>query len=296
MASYEMRSQRKIRQLFTKTRVTVDPRFDERTMRDTLKALDQSDETRKSAPHEPKRWSIAMNSKTTKIAVAAAILMAVLGAIHFLGGSPDGTSVVLAQAAKKMEAIHSYACRMASWQKSDDGSAEEISMQLWHSNEYGFRMEQQRDGDATLTVCMLNESNEGIRIWPQKKNYIRVPVSDEERAIMSAQENDPREWVHLFLTADYRSLGRDVIDGVTVEGVEVNDMSVTRKASDPSVTDYAARLWIDVETQLPVRIEEEYTRGAVRSGGGSDQFEWNPDLTTTDLEPDIPADYVNLAE
>ena len=241
-----------------------------------------------------------MNSRTTKIAVAAAILVVALAGIHYLGGAPDGTSIVLAEAARNMETISSYTCRMTSWRRPDQGDdnaapTDESTMRLWYSNELGFRMEQHRNGEPMLTVCMLRESNEGIRVWPQRKNYVRTPVSEEDHATMDAQEQDPREWVRLFMTADYRSLGRDVIGGVTVEGVEINEMGVTRNAS-AQIGDYAARLWIDVESRLPVRMEEEYTLDSVPSGGTMDQFEWNPNLSTADLEPDIPADYVNLAE
>ncbi len=239
-----------------------------------------------------------MSSKATKIAVAAVLALAVLTGIAFLGGSPDGTSVAWSQVAQNMETIHSYTCNMTSWQKPTDGSAgSEKTMQFWYSNDYGFKMEQSRGGEPTLTVCMLRESNEGIRLWPQKKNYVRAQLSEEDRGMLAPVDMDPRQWVGLFMDAEYKSLGRDVIDGVTVEGVEITDPGVIRKsAGDGSITDFAARLWVDVQTQLPMRLEEEYTYNGMRGGGGAEGFQWNPNLTTADLEPDIPADFVNLAQ
>ena len=292
-----MRSQREIRGLFARSRVTVDSRLDERTMHDVHAALDTI-ETPESAPGEPKIWRITMSKRATKIAVAAAVVLAVLTGIAFLGGSPDGTAVAWAEVARNMETIHSYTCSMTSWQEPADGSAKsEKTMQFWYSNEYGFKMEQSRAGVPSLTVCMLRESNEGIRLWPQKKNYVRAQLSEEDRAMMAPVDMDPRQWVRLFMDAEYKSLGRDVIDGVTVEGVEITDPRVIRKsAGDGSITDFAARLWIDVQTQLPIRLEEEYTYNGMRGGGDAEKFQWNPSLTAVDLEPDIPADFVNLAQ
>ena len=110
-----------------------------------------------------------------------------------------------------------------------------------------------------------------------------------------AQKMDPRDWVQRFAEADTTSLGKRAADGVETEGVETSDLGVIRSVST-GCEDYAARLWIDTQTQLPASIEEEYTMGATRTGGGADQFEWNPGLTAADIEPEIPTDYANRAE
>jgi hypothetical protein len=239
-----------------------------------------------------------MKVRITKYAAAVVIILAVLVGIHLLGGSPDGSSIAWAQVTKNMQAIRSYTCRMTSWQRPVDAESaqtKEVSMQFWYSDKYGFRMEQYTDGELSLIVCMLRETNEGMRVWPKEKKYIRTQITDEERAIMNTQEMDPREWVRLFQTTDYKSLGQDVIDGNTVEGVEVNEPGAIRKSSgQSSIEDFVARIWVDVESELPVRLEEEYTYNSVRGGGGADQFQWNVDITMVDLEPDIPDDYMRL--
>lgn len=241
-----------------------------------------------------------MNNRLTKLAVAAAILIAVPLGLHFLGGSADGTSVVLAQAAQKMETIDDFTCRMTSWRApaeagADPQTREEMTMKLWYSNEYGFKMEQYAGGELILVECFLRQTSEGVRIWPQKKAYVRMPLSDEQLSQGPAQKMDPRDWVRRFVEADFTPLGKRTADGVEIEGVETNDLGVIRSASS-GCEDYAARLWIDPQTQLPVAIEEEYTMGSMRTGGGADEFAWNPGLTATDFEPEIPADYINRAE
>lgn len=240
-----------------------------------------------------------MNSKMTKIAVAAAILIAVLIGFHYLGGSSVGTTVAWGQVAKNMDAVNTFTCRMASWQRpiQTPGGAEPpqeagVTMQFSYSDEYGFKMEQYTDGTLTLIEFMLRKTNEGGRIWPQEKKYFRTTLSEQERAMMSPQDMDPREWVRRFLSASFTPLGQKTIDGTMAEGVEINELGVIRKSPGPStIENYAARLWVSIDTQLPVQIEEEYTVGSVHSGAGVDEFQWNPPLSATDIEPVIPPDY-----
>ena len=295
-----MSSAEKIKRLFAKSTITVHCKVDDRMVRDALTAFDGSEEV-KSISAGPHLRRITMKARITKYAAAAAIIITVLVGIHLLDGSPDGSGVAWAEVAKNMEAIHSDTCRMTSWQmpvETPDGTEsekKEVSMRFWYSDEYGFKMEQYSDGELSLIVCMLRESNDGLRVWPKDKKYLRVEVTEEERAIMNAQEMDPREWVHLFLATNYTSLGQDVVDGDTVEGVEVNEPGALRKSSEKSpIEDYVARIWVDVESELPVRLEEEYTYGSVRGGGGADQFQWNVEISAADLEPDIPDDYTLL--
>lgn len=296
-----MSSAKKIKKLFAKSEVTVNSKVDHRIVSDALTAIDKSKETTPISAG-PNIWRLIMKSRITKIAAAAVIVVAAFVVISQFGSSVDVSSVALAQVARNMEAIHSYTCCMTSWQRpvetpagAESSQAKEVSMQFWYSDEYGFKMEQCTDGELSLIVCMLNESNEGMRVWPKEKKYVRGQVTDEEQAIMNAQEMDPREWVNLFLEADYKLLGQEVIDGDTAEGMQVNEPGAIRKSSEQSpVEDFVAKIWVDVESELPVRLEEEYTYNSVRGGGGADQFQWNVEITTADLEPDIPDDYTRL--
>ncbi|MEJ2705743.1 MAG: hypothetical protein P8Z79_25175 [Sedimentisphaerales bacterium] len=293
-----MSSVEKIRRLFAKSTITVSSEVDERIIRASLTALDEPEKT-KSIPADPDLRRITMKVRIMKFTTAAAIIAVALVGIYLLGGSPDGSNVAWAQVARNMDNIHSFTCRMTSWEKPAQASGgaevpkvEETTMRFWYSDEFGFKMEQYSDGDPSLIVCMLRQSKEGLRIWPKDKRYVRQPLGGDGQNIMSPQDMDPREWVRRFMTADYKPLGESVIDGVKVEGVETNELGVIRTSSAESrISDYKARLWVDVESLLPVRIEEEYTLGSVRSGGGSDQFQWNAVLTLADMEPDIPSDY-----
>jgi hypothetical protein len=238
-----------------------------------------------------------MNNRIKKLAAAAMIILAVMFGFDFVYNCTDNTSVALGEVLRNMEAINSYTCQMTSWQRPIEGAKGEtkgVTMQFCYSDEYGFKMEQYSEGQPSLIVCILRKSNEVMRIWPQEKKYVRAQLTDEERAIMKPQDMDPRQWVRLFLDAHYKSLGQKIIDGVTAEGVEINELGVIRKSSgQSSIKDYAARLWIDIDSQLPVQLEEEYTFGSIHSGGSAEKFQWNAVLTPADLEPDIPEDYTH---
>ena len=293
-----MRSMEKIKELFTQSNITVSSEVDDRIVREALTAFEGS-ENEESIPAGLNLQRKTMKVRITKFAVAAAIMIAVLVGIHLLGGSPDGGGVAWADVAKNMETINSFTCRMTTWEEpvqtsneTESTQTKETAMQFKYSEELGFKMEQYSDGKLSLIVCMLCQSNEMLRIWPQEKRYVRQPLSDEQRSMTNPQEMDPRQWVRRFMAADYQPLGQDVINGVKVEGVEINELGVIRKWSGQTpIEDYAARLWVDVESLLPVRIEEEGTLGTIRYGGGGDRFEWNAPLTVADIEPDIPGDY-----
>ena len=141
--------------------------------------------------------------------------------------------------------------------------------------------------DRLLVARCRQGSKEALRrIYEKYRDDVLI------LAIALSHDVDPRQWVRRFMAADYQPLGQDVINGVKVEGVEINELGVIRKWSGQTpIEDYAARLWVDVESLLPVRIEEEGTLGTIRYGGGGDRFEWNAPLTVADIEPDIPGDY-----
>lgn len=279
-------------------------RQDHDRLRDALMASLPTRAARRKRPGTTARFcqfigDVTMNGRMIKIAAALAIVAVLLLGIHYSGGSLGGASVAWGEIAKNMDTIGSFTCRMTSWQRpaqtpnvSESSQEASVAMQFSYSDEYGFKMEQYKDGVLTMIEYMLRESNEGGRVWPQEKKYFRTKLSEQERGMMSPQEMDPREWVRRFLSANYKPLGRETIDGVKVEGIEINELGVIRKSSGPStIENYAARLWVSIDTQLPVRIEEEYTIGSVHSGGGADRFQWNPPLSATDIEPVIPADY-----
>jgi hypothetical protein len=80
-----MKSARKIRRLFTESRVSVDPEADERIFRDALTAVEESGEI-ESTLWGAKGWRTIMKSRITRLAAAAAILIVVIPVAYHVAG------------------------------------------------------------------------------------------------------------------------------------------------------------------------------------------------------------------
>lgn len=116
-------------------------------------------------------------------------------------------------------------------------------------------------------------------VHPQLKRYMEWALSDEQ-----VNRQDPRQWLKWILSWDYVELGRSEIDGIEVEGIEA-----TREGRE------TLRVWVDVKTNWPVRIESE---GQMLGEGQNrpshiamDGFEWNAEIDPALFEPSIPEDY-----
>ncbi len=97
-----MSSAEKIKRLFAKSDVTVHSKVDDRIVSDALTAFNKSEKT-KPVFAEPNTWRMIMKNRITKIAAAAAIIIAVIVSINYLGGSPDGASVAWGQVLEHIE-------------------------------------------------------------------------------------------------------------------------------------------------------------------------------------------------
>jgi hypothetical protein len=104
----------------------------------------------------------------------------------------------------------------------------------------------------------------------------------------------PKEMVNRFFSFEYKKLGRKTIKDIVVEGIEVSDPGVVL-ANFP-IDNMTARLWVNVETNLPVLLESEFTAqdGMVQFKTVMDQFQWNVELEKSFFVPDIPADFTKL--
>jgi len=110
-----------------------------------------------------------------------------------------------------------------------------------------------------------------------------------------AQERDPVEklrfYVNLLDKAD-RVLDPEIIEGIECVGFEI---SAAKYGDNPE--GWIDRVWLDVETKLPVRIEK-HGRGITDRPGETytvidDQFEYYADILVDVFEPVIPEDFIN---
>jgi outer membrane lipoprotein-sorting protein len=140
-----------------------------------------------------------------------------------------------------------------------------------------------------------------VMVQPSLKLVMRMHGVDQLSA--DPQRTSPDEFIRKFLEmtgeAD-RLLGRSVIDGHEVEGFEVSGEklglefggSTSQEAgTDESAgSNAAARLWVDVNSGLPVRMEVELGVAFLKMHvlAVYDQFEWDVPLEAELFVPEIP--------
>jgi hypothetical protein len=131
------------------------------------------------------------------------------------------------------------------------------------------------------------------RIWTQKKKYSHTRLTDKQVEEIRRQL-DPRRIVHEFMSFEYEDLGTDVVDGVNVQGMQVNDPRF-RKGTFERAT---GRLWADLEADLPVRLEVDglASGGEIRKKIVAYAFDWDVELQRSLFQPRIPNDYALMAE
>jgi hypothetical protein len=99
-----MKTGEKIKKLFFKSNVTVNPEVDDKILGDTLGAFEKSMNTT-SADYRPNVWRIIMKNKMTKFAAAAVIILGVALSIIFLEKSVT-PAYAIEQAFEAMENMH----------------------------------------------------------------------------------------------------------------------------------------------------------------------------------------------
>jgi hypothetical protein len=120
------------------------------------------------------------------------------------------------------------------------------------SEEHGFRMDIIGDGNV-VSWYVGPEGDTLTTVIPSEKTWFASPIPEEERGKMPEEYKDPNDYVRRFVAKPYEELGRSVINGVTVEGIEVQDPPTNGETLEDAV----GRLWVNVESELPVRIEIE---------------------------------------
>lgn len=229
-------------------------------------------------------------SPIVKIAAAAVIIIAVLIGVNQFGGSFDGASVAWAQVVKNVEKAKTVTFRL----KTSMTGMPDSEIMVYDSSEYGSRLDLYVDGKITTRIYGPKDKNVSVMVIPEAKIYTRMSFTDQQRHQMHEREKDPREFVALFLSVDHTELGRRTIGGIEVEGLEVDSPKVGGGMFESAI----GRLWVDVKTELPVRMEIEGVSagGKIQTKMVMDEFKWDEELDASEFEPDIPADYTLQAE
>jgi outer membrane lipoprotein-sorting protein len=216
------------------------------------------------------------------LALAAVVILAVvLGLTEFL--SPGGKSgVVWAEVLEKTQQISAVVFDMTI-EVDEHGETLVIPSKTYIAADSRWRSDTFRDGKLTEIFYRLPRKNVNYRILVDRKQYWRDDVPYNQAAL-DREPDDPRTWLKRLLSGDdYTKLGRTTLDGVVVEGVEGRQLE--------SGGETVMRVWVDLRTNLPVRIEMTGMEGRQMAKFVMENFEWDAPLDDSLFEPNIPADY-----
>ncbi len=269
-----------------KLRFTAASTLRDRWRKEVLQARDEHTKT-SPALREPTLRSAIMKNSYVKLALAAVVILAVvLGVTEFLG--PGGRSgVAWAEVLEKTEQTSAVAFDRTIEADAPEGKLVRRS-KTYMARDYGERSDTFMDGKLTEVFYRLPRKNVVYRILVDRKQYWRHDVPYDQAAL-DREPDDPRTWLKRVLSDDdYAKLGRTTIDGVVVEGIEAHLLEPGGET--------VGRFWVDVETNLPVRIEVTGVEGGGMIKLVMENFDWNVQLDESFFEPNIPADYTRVED
>ncbi len=254
----------------------------EQTSKDFEKTLTQS--------KQPKIYVLGdyiVKTRFIKLAAAALIVIAVFMVLNYLG--VPSTSILWADVIKNIEQAPILSYRLkTSITGLDEEEIMEVESLVYNSAEHGIRVDTYVDGNVASTSYMNPAEEVLITIIPEAKKYVRMPLTVQQLNEYR-QTNDLREIVEYFMSFGYTELGRDNINGIEVEGIEVKNPAFAEGVFENLVV----RLWVDIETTAPLLLEMEAATAEndVQIEILMEQFELILELEPNYFEPNIPADY-----
>ena len=281
----------------------VEPRAEvsKRNLDDALAAQKKATD---SAYSKPTTWRIIPVNSIVKLAVAAVIIVVIMG-LHQFNKSIRGTSVAWADVAERLEKVSSYKAqaRRALTETGQEEPFFECDILRYFSPDHGSVEESYEDGKLVmLAYCSIAEKA-ALIVFPENKMYWRFDLNEELLSMVEYVNPANTEGImKLFGSERCTRLGSREIDGVIAEGFEVKDVEVfsqvPRFLLHPE--DINIRLWVNEETLLPIRIEGEGFVGRGLLTGFKEftyrevmhSIEYDVEIDESIFDPNIPDDYI----
>jgi hypothetical protein len=283
--------------------VSASPQIRDRIWHEVLIAQKQCGQS-KSALMTPNIWRIIMKSPITKLAAVAVIIIACVISLSLWRNTSSG--IALADVLNRIEQATGYTYQMRSTIKGQKPNTVLLS-NILISQENGVkiitkRINRNNDEINSADTYLLPKLNAVIFVVHENKMFVRLKFDGMKLEYYKQEYNDPRVIIKQILGCVHSSLGQSVIDGITVEGFQTTDsayeggfMGQADFEGKPDKVD--VKLWVDVNTFLPVRLEEDIvtTRG-VHMHEVSYDFQWNLAVNADDFTPVIPQGYKSTGE
>ena len=281
-----MRSSEYVQKLIKNAEMQSDPEVNQAVLKDLLDQFDKTQEE-KQAVMQPKIRRIIMKSPITRIAAAAAIFVTCLTGLFLLRST--GSGIALADVMERIEQVKTSRCRMDATLKMQDLDEKPISQAtILTSDAFGTKMNIEVNNPLTglntvQEIYVLLSQNTITTLVPNRKIYSELEF-DEAASDGWREQNDPRILIKRILEFENTSLGRSTIDGIEVEGFSTTDPSGPMGEAE-------VKIWIDVETKFPVRMELRKNVGNNTYMWTFHDFEWDVPVDAAQFKPVIPDDY-----
>ena len=278
-----------------------------KTLTDTLEA--QKTSRKKSAARRPIMWSLIMDCKITRFSAAAVITLAAALVLLSPFGTPNNGSIVWAEVVENVHQMRTviHKEKRVGWEIGQEELSREADVIRYASEEHGL-VEHQYDDKGTLMfrAYFLRETKQFVIVFPAEKKYLRLSMPEDLFNRLTGMLT-PRGLVDYYISNQYTELGRASFDNFDAEGFEITDPNLLFPIPEPlrsmcPARDLVGRLWIDVETSLPVGTEIECNTGRGLLTGFKKlhlefrayDFQWNAEVPEGIFEPNIPDDYTEL--
>jgi hypothetical protein len=295
-------------QLVRQLTYRASPGFKDAARGQMLAELDQV------APSNPRPlWRKIVSSKITRYATPVAIAVALAVVVFRPGGSSQREGVVWAEVLEKIQAIDTmiHQEQREFYRPGENKPFLQGRAVKYASHQLG-QVEKQYDaeGKPLYLAYFLKKEKRVVVLFPAVKTYLDLPLTGKLAAI--SDDVSPKGLVQLLTRHGYTKLGRATFRGQEVEGFEAARESI--QAVLAAFTDYkevaflfpvksaAARIWVDVETSLPVGVEAELETGRGLLTGFQEgqarftayDFQWGAEIDPKIFVPDIPRDYERI--
>ena len=239
-------------------------------------------------------WRSIMNTKMTKLAVAAVIIIGVFVGLQFFN---ETSSTIWAQVRDQVAAVKAVVYK-AQVNATENGQPFQLQIEATLADEHGTRMDAYIGKQLVGRSFTLADKKSHISIFPAQKKYIEVELTAKNRI----ENGDPKAIVEAFLQGEYKELGSRQINGLTVEGIESHDVSPTAgfpgggglmEAVGKVSATVIASLWVDVATGWPVEINLDITdeNGDEHMTIVVSDFQWDAQIDPATFASVIPEGY-----
>jgi hypothetical protein len=258
--------QEEIEKLVKKLNIRPSAEMYDRTLSDTLDA--QQIQKKKLVANQPNLWRIIMESKITRYSAAAVIVLALTLVLINPFWVPGNGGVVLADVQKNIAGIETMTIRGSKtfYCPGESESVLEFGGMKWEfdlvkyvSKQYGLVEEGYNKGTLIYRITFNRQKRETLFLLPVWKKYGKMASTDEQIQLM--ENLSPEGIINMLLSSDYKELGRDVIDGVEVEGFEFQQPDPFTDLAPKSLLDIHSlkgKVWVGIEKQFPIWAEGDF--------------------------------------